>query len=319
MEGPDLELFRRSVQHAADRCTGDRLDAALDDLGWEDALGEDTPAAVSVLFEGQGSSNASSSALGRVLGHALGLAGGAGAPLVVLPPPGSCDPPGRVVGSVCSAGGLAMGGAASVETAVVVAGCGNERRALALPAGALTWRPVGGIDPELALREVSGEVQMDATEPLGVAAWDHALALGQLALGHELLGAARAMLELARRHALEREQFGRPIGAFQAVRHRLAEALVWAEAAASLLGASWEDPAAYGAMAKAFAGSAARLVARHAQQVIAGLGFTTEHPLHGYVRRTIVLDQMLGAGTALTRRLGADVLATAILPPAVPL
>ena len=160
---------------------------------------------------------------------------------------------------------------------------------------------------------------MDATEPLGVAAWDHALALGQLALGHELLGAARAMLELARRHALEREQFGRPIGAFQAVRHRLAEALVWAEAAASLLGASWEDPAAYGAMAKAFAGSAARLVARHAQQVIAGLGFTTEHPLHGYVRRTIVLDQMLGAGTALTRRLGADVLATATLPPAVPL
>jgi hypothetical protein len=319
MEGPELELFRRGVRHATDGCTGDRLDGALDDLGWEDALGEDAPAAVSVLFECQGSSNASSSALGRVLGHALGLGGAAGAPLVVLPPLGSCDPPGRVVGSTCAAGGLTVGGAASVETAVVVAGRGDERRALALPAGALTWRAVGGIDPELALREVSGEVPLEATEPLGDAAWDHALALGQLAVGHELLGAARAMLELARRHALEREQFGRPIGAFQAVRHRLAEALVWAEAAASLLDASWEDPAAYGAMAKAFAGSAARLAARHAQQVIAGIGFTTEHPLHRYVRRTIVLDQMLGAGTTLTRRLGAEVLATATLPPAVPL
>jgi len=318
MEGPHLELFRRSVRHATEGCTGEELDAALDDLGWEDALGEDAPAAVSVLFESQGAANTRSSALGRVLGHVLGLAGGAGAPLVVLPPLGGCNPPGRVVGSVCTTAGLAMGGGSSGETTVVVTGSGDGR-ALALPAGALTWRTAVGIDPALALREVSGEVPLDATEPLGVAAWDHALALGQLAVGHELLGAARAMLELARRHALEREQFGRPIGAFQAVRHRLAEALVWSEAAASLLGASWEDPSAHAAMAKAFAGSAAKLVARHAQQVIAGIGFTTEHPLHRYVRRTILLDQLLGAATSLTRRLGTEVLATGTLPPAVPL
>ena len=49
--------------------------------------------------------------------------------------------------------------------------------------------------------------------------------------------------------------------------------------------------------------------------MLAGIGFTTEHPLHRYVRRTIVLDQLLGAGSVLTRQLGADVLASGTLPP----
>ena len=164
----------------------------------------------------------------------------------------------------------------------------------------LECRPVRGLDPALGLVEVSGDV--DATtalrrEPVD---WAAAVASGQLAVGHELVGAGRGMLELARTHALERVQFGRPIGAFQAVRHRLADSLVAIEAAASLLDAAWDDPSPVTAgMAKAFAGRSARTVARHCQQVLAGIGFTTEHPLHRYVRRTLVLDQLLGAGSVL--------------------
>jgi alkylation response protein AidB-like acyl-CoA dehydrogenase len=60
-------------------------------------------------------------------------------------------------------------------------------------------------------------------------------------------------------------------------------------------------------------------VARHCQQVLAGIGFTTEHDLHRFVRRTIVLDQLLGAGSVLTRRLGGEVLATKSLPASLPL
>ena len=127
------------------------------------------------------------------------------------------------------------------------------------------------------------------------------------------------MLELARTHALERMQFGRPIGSFQAVRHRLAESLVALEAAAALLDAAWEDPSPVTpAMAKAFAGRSARTVARHCQQVLAGIGFTTEHPLHRSVRRTIVLDQLLGAGSVLTRQLGTDILRAPRCPPPSP-
>ena len=128
------------------------------------------------------------------------------------------------------------------------------------------------------------------------------------------------MLELARVHALERRQFDRPIATFQAVRHRLAECLVAMEAAAALLDATWEDPSPlHAAMAKAFAGRSARSVARHCQQVLAGIGFTAEHPLHLFIRRTMVLDQLLGAGNALTSQLGADIVASGTLPPTFPL
>ena len=58
---------------------------------------------------------------------------------------------------------------------------------------------------------------------------------------HELVGASRTMLELAREHALERVQFGRPISSFQAVRHRLAETLVAIETADAVLAAAWDD------------------------------------------------------------------------------
>ena len=139
-------------------------------------------------------------------------------------------------------------------------------------------------------------------------------------VGHELVGAARAMLELARAHALDRIQFGQPIGRFQAVRHRLADTLVAVEAADAALDAAWEDPSPpAAAMAKALAGRGARTAARHAQQVLAGIGFTTEHDLHRYVRRVLVLDQLVGAGRALTTDLGHQLLASRQLPPLPPL
>jgi alkylation response protein AidB-like acyl-CoA dehydrogenase len=204
------------------------------------------------------------------------------------------------------------------DSVLVVAGSADGAATLAVHPRQLQRRPVEGLDPALGLFEIAGAFEKAAV--VHAAGWPAALAVGQLALGHELVGAGRTMLELARTHALERMQFGRPIGSFQAVRHRLAESLVALEAAAALLDAAWEDPSPVtAAMAKAFAGRSARTAARHCQQVMAGIGFTTEHPLHRSVRRTIVLDQLLGAGTVLTRTLGADILSSATLPAAFPL
>ena len=73
ISGADLELFERSVRHAASTSTGDALDAALEELGWLDALDHDPWAGVSVLFEHQGRANATSSALDAVLLNALGV------------------------------------------------------------------------------------------------------------------------------------------------------------------------------------------------------------------------------------------------------
>ena len=151
-------------------------------------------------------------------------------------------------------------------------------------------------------------------------AWEPAVAIAQIAIGHELVGASRTMLELARTHALERIQFGQPIAAFQAVRHRLADTFVAIESADALLGGAWEDRSpATAAMAKATAGRAARTTARHCQQVLAGIGFTTEHDLHLHVRRVLALDELLGSSRSLTAALGRELLDTRRLPPLLPL
>ena len=98
-------------------------------------------------------------------------------------------------------------------------------------------------------------------------------------------------------------QFDRPIAGFQAVRHRLADSLVAIEAADAAAHAAGDDGSPLtAALAKAVAGRSARTVARHAQQVLAGIGFTTEHPLHLYVRRALVLDHLLGDARSLTAR-----------------
>lgn len=133
------------------------------------------------------------------------------------------------------------------------------------------------------------------------------LAAGRRALGWWLTGLGRAMLGLARSHALDRVQFGRPIASFQAVRHRLAETLVALDGAeAALLAASDSEEAdGTGSMlGKAAAGHAALTAARHCQQVLGGIGFTAEHGLHRHVRRALVLDGLLGSARELTIEAG---------------
>jgi Acyl-CoA dehydrogenase, C-terminal domain len=132
------------------------------------------------------------------------------------------------------------------------------------------------------------------------------LAAGRHALGWWLVGASRAMLALARQHALDRVQFGRPVASFQAIRHRLAETLVAVEGAeATLIAAAAEPDDLRFLLAKAAAGQAALTAARHCQQVLGGIGFTAEHELHHHVKRTLVLDGLLGSARELTREAGA--------------
>ena len=125
---------------------------------------------------------------------------------------------------------------------------------------------------------------------------------------------------MAREHALERIQFDQPIAKFQAVRHRLAETLVAIETAAAVLDAAWLDPTPVtAAMAKAGAGRSGRVAAKHCQQVLAGIGFTTEHDLHRSLRRIWMLDQLFGSSAVLTKQLGEQLIASRTLPRLLPL
>jgi alkylation response protein AidB-like acyl-CoA dehydrogenase len=308
MDAADLELFERSLRHVTERHTGGALDAALEELGWSDAAVDDRRAAVSLLFDLQGRANATSSAIGALLTATSGAE-------AVLPALGTWTPPGEVEGARVAVRGLTMGVVRA--DLLVVARRGDKDVVLSAPVAELTVREVDGVDPALQLAEVSGTAT--ATE-VGPADWSASVATCRLALGHELVGASRKMLELACQHALEREQFGRPIAAFQAVRHRLADTLVAIETAEAMLDGAWLDQSPESAaMAKAVAGRGARTAARHCQQVLAGIGFTTEHPLHRYIRRVLVLDELFGSARSLTHQLGAELLRTRQLPPLLPL
>jgi hypothetical protein len=141
------------------------------------------------------------------------------------------------------------------------------------------------------------------------------LAAGRRAVGWWLVGTSRAMLALARQHALDRIQFGRPIASFQAVRHRLAETLVAIEGAEATLQAATDDTDDLACLlAKAAAGQAALTTARHCQQVLGGIGFTAEHQLHRHVKRSLVLDGLLGSSRELIREAGATLRARGFAP-----
>lgn len=317
MDPAEQELFAGSIGRAVGAHAGADLDAELEAVGWTQALAADPRTAVSVLFEAQGAAGVTSSALGLVLAAGLGLEPSAGT-AVVLPALGSRQPPGRLDRATLVVAGLGPAPLASATTALVATGAAT----FPVATGRLTLRTVHGVDPELGLMEVAARLAgpPDPVGTLDAARWAGAVAAAQLAVGHELVGAARAVLELARRHALERQQFGRPVAAFQAVRHRLAETLVAVESAEAVLGAAWEDgEPSTAAVAKALAGRGARTAARHAQQVLAGIGFTTEHGFHRYLRRVLVLDELFGPARVLTGELGARLLATRALPALSPL
>jgi hypothetical protein len=165
--------------------------------------------------------------------------------------------------------------------------------------------PTSAIDGELPIHPVR------EGDPLPLAA----LAAGRQALGWWLVGTSRAMLVLARQHALDRVQFGRHIASFQAIRHRLAETLVAIEGAeATLHTASTERDELASLLAKAAAGQAAMTAARHCQQVLGGIGFTAEHQLHRHVKRSLILDGLLGSARELTREAGAALRARGCAP-----
>jgi alkylation response protein AidB-like acyl-CoA dehydrogenase len=122
-------------------------------------------------------------------------------------------------------------------------------------------------------------------------------ARARAAMACEAVGVAQRVLELGIRHASTREQFGRPIGVYQAVSHQLADTYADVELARSLAyWAAWcvaeedEQAATAAASAKAFAAEAAVAACERSIQVHGGTGFTWEHPLHRYYKRALWLE-----------------------------
>src|SRR5215210_2436582 len=135
------------------------------------------------------------------------------------------------------------------------------------------------------------------------------------AVACEAVGIAQKALELGVEHASSREQFGKKIGVYQAVSHRLADTYVETELARSLAyWAAWcvaesdRQAAVAAAAAKSFAADAAVAACERAIQVHGGIGFTWEHVLHRYYKRAQWIQAFGGHGAVLRAEVAHAVL-----------
>jgi alkylation response protein AidB-like acyl-CoA dehydrogenase len=131
----------------------------------------------------------------------------------------------------------------------------------------------------------------------------------------ESTGLTRRLLEMTITYAAQREQFGRPIGSFQAIKHRIADLLIEAEGcrvatreAADALDAGTSPGGESVSIAKSWVGRAASFVASHALQIHGGIGFSWEHDLHLFLRRAKVNELLLGSPAWHDERLYRSVL-----------
>ncbi|KWX66386.1 acyl-CoA dehydrogenase [Mycobacterium sp. NAZ190054] len=189
---------------------------------------------------------------------------------------------------------------------------------LLLPAGD-TWLLVDGAASGVTIEPLTAT---DFSRPLAGVALDGAPAealdvppqrvvdLIATLLAAEAAGLARWLLNTATEYAKVREQFGKPIGSFQAIKHMCAEMLLRSEqasvAAADAAGAAGEADADQLSIAAALAASvgieAAKANAKDCIQVLGGIGITWEHDAHLYLRRAYGIAQFLGGRSRWLRR-----------------
>ena len=162
--------------------------------------------------------------------------------------------------------------------------------------------------------EVTSRRGFDLTRPIGSVAFDGAraealerpgrwpaLGFGIAGLCAEMVGTASKILDMTVDYTKVREQFGRPIGSFQAIKHRCAEMLTDLEASRSAANfacwavASGDDGAEMAAsVAKSFCGEALARLGGEGVQVHGGIAFTWEHDMHLYLKRIKSAEALLG-------------------------
>jgi alkylation response protein AidB-like acyl-CoA dehydrogenase len=180
---------------------------------------------------------------------------------------------------------------------------------------------IDALDPTRPLaRVVFDGVRIGADRALGqpgpatAAAVRRAVEVATTALAVETVGAAQAIFDITLTYAKQREQFGAPIGSFQAIKHKFADMLVALERAratsyfAALTIAEDDDRRALAtSTAKAAAGDCAALLAKEGIQIHGGIGYTWEHDMHLYVRR-VKSSSLLFGNAAQHRARVADLI-----------
>lgn len=161
---------------------------------------------------------------------------------------------------------------------------------------------VSTVDPTRRLARVTpGATETIGTDP-GIAG------TAAILLAAEQVGAASRCLELTVDYTKERVQFGRPIGSFQALKHRMADLYVAVQSARAVVGDAIAEPtASSAALARLAASEAFTTVAGEAIQLHGGIAITWEHDIQLYFKRAHGSAQLLGPPREQLRRLESEV------------
>ena len=218
---------------------------------------------------------------------------------------GGCDPASVAVRATREGSAVRLDGVARFVPDAAVAGLllvtareGDELAQLLvpLPQEGVAVRVLRGLDLTRRLCEVRFDgARVGADARLGADAatsFERQLAIASVLLSAESVGLGDRLLEMTVEYAKTRVQFGRPIGSFQAIQHKLATMLLWLEGsraaahhAALAVEEGFADAAEAVSTAKSHVGDAIAALCGEALQIHGGIGFTWEHDMHLYLRR----------------------------------
>jgi alkylation response protein AidB-like acyl-CoA dehydrogenase len=270
-------------------------------------LGSAVVATAALLSIDSGATDASARAVADLLGR---MADGGTTAALVVPfetAPGAAYPgtvrltgtrPGDAASGVSRLSGLVSGVADALPAGVLLVPADGVPHGLYLvdvAASGVAKRPVTSLDMTRQLCDLSFDDApgtLIASGPVASRALAAALAAGAGVLASEQVGLAQRCLDMTVAYVKERRQFARPVGSFQALKHRLADlwvAVTQARAAARYAAAclATDDPDAKVAvaMAKAYCSEVAVQAAQECVQMHGGIGFTWEHPAHLFLKR----------------------------------
>ena len=230
--------------------------------------------------------------------------------------PGSTGP--RIVDRRLGGTVLAVPFACQADLLAVVADNGGEPVVALIESGQATRSEVASADPCVQYGSVSLDIDLldvdvvlqDASAAKLIAKLEGAT---RLMIAAQLAGVVSRLTTMTVEYAKSREQFGRPIAGFQAIRHILAQMAVAENSLQNLCDAVLSDadgdPAqlpALGRIAKTYASETARRTAENSLQLHGGIGYTSEHPLHLYFRRCLSLYGYMGEPSDLLIEIGEE-------------
>jgi alkylation response protein AidB-like acyl-CoA dehydrogenase len=226
----------------------------------------------------------------------------------------------RPTGAVVVRDGALHGAVPSVvdawlaDTVLVVAADGDEPVLAEVDAADINSAAVPSLDltrPLVDLTFTGAPYRALATGQLADASVRRAFGIGAAILASEQVGLAQRCLDMTVSYLEQRYQFGRPIGSYQALKHRVAD--VWAAVsqaracaryAADCMATADPDAATSISIAKAYCSPVAVTAAEECVQLHGGIGFTWEHPAHLYLKRAKADSILLGTASAHRTRLG---------------